>query len=175
MQPRGRVHRKGEPGVAVRADTEQKLYDRLDRALGKYKGKPGVLITALQEAQSIFGYLPRKVIIRVANRLTIPLSEVYSVVSFYSLFSTVPTGRRRIEVCLGTACYVQGAERILRELQELCDARPGKYSPEETFSIATTRCVGACSAAPIIKIGEELHGEMSPEKLPRLLEELEER
>lgn len=158
--------------MAVKTDPGQKQYERLERILRKYKGKPGVLIAALQEAQSICGYLPRKMMIRVANQLTIPLSEVYSVVSFYSLFSTVPTGRHRLEVCLGTACYVQGAETLLRELQTLCDTGPGKSSTENPFSIATTRCVGACGAAPIIKIGEELHGEMTPEKLPRLLEEL---
>ncbi|MGI6614439.1 MAG: NAD(P)H-dependent oxidoreductase subunit E [Dethiobacteria bacterium] len=159
--------------MAVKTDPEEKLYERLDRALKKYKGKPGVLIAALQEAQEIFGYLPRKVMIQVANRLTIPLSEVYSVVSFYSLFSTVPTGKHRLEVCLGTACYVQGAESLLRELQDLCGTEPGKSAAEGPFSISTTRCVGACGAAPIIKIGEELHGEMTPEKLPPLLEGLE--
>ncbi|NLA04180.1 MAG: NAD(P)H-dependent oxidoreductase subunit E [Firmicutes bacterium] len=159
--------------MAVKTDPEQKQEQRLERALRKYKGKPGVLIAALQEAQEIFGYLPRKVLIRVANKLTIPLSEVYSVVSFYSFFSTVPTARHRLEVCLGTACYVQGAETLLRDLQDLCGTGPGKSAAESPFSITTTRCVGACGAAPIVKIGEELHGEMTAEKLPRLLEELE--
>lgn len=161
--------------MALKTDPQDELYERLDRALRKYKGKPGVLIAALQEAQNIFGYLPRKVMIRVANYLTIPLSEVYSVVSFYSQFATVPTGKHRLEVCLGTACYVQGAETLMRELQDLCDTGPGKSSTENPFSISSTRCVGACGAAPIIKIGEELHGEMTPEKLPRLLEDLEEK
>lgn len=159
--------------MAVKTDPEEKLYARLERALNRYKGKPGVLIAALQEAQDIFGYLPRRVMIHVANKLTIPLSEVYSVVSFYSLFSTVPTGKHRLEVCLGTACYVQGAEKLLRELQGLCDSKPGKSGAESPFSVTTTRCVGACGAAPIIKVGEELHGEMTPERLPPLLEELE--
>ena len=166
---------KGSFPVAVKTDPEQKQYERLERVLRKYKGKPGVLIAALQETQSIFGYLPRKVMIHVAILLTIPLSEVYSVVSCYSLFSTVPTGKHHLEGCLGTACYVQGAETLLRELQELCDTGPGKSSTESPFSIATTRCVGACGAAPIIKVEEELHGEMTPDQLPRLLRELEER
>lgn len=161
--------------MAVKDIQEKELYDRLTRALRKYKGKPGVLIAALQEAQDIFGYLPRKVMIHVANQLTIPLSEVYSVVSFYSLFSTVPSGKHRIEVCMGTACYVKGAEKLLRELQERCGEGEGKYSSEGLFSIATTRCVGACSAAPVIKTGDELHGDMNPERLPQLLEELKEK
>ena len=161
--------------MAVKHAQEKELYDRLSATLEKYKGKPGVLIAALQEAQDIFGYLPRKVMFHVANELTIPLAEVYSVVSFYSLFSTVPSGRHRIEVCMGTACYVKGAENLLRELQDRCGAGPGKFSSDGLFSIATTRCVGACSAAPVIKTGDELHGEMSPDRLPQLLEELEEK
>ena len=161
--------------MAVKDIKEKKPHERLSRALRKYKGKPGVLIAALQEAQAIFGYLPRKVMIQVANELTIPLSEVYSVVSFYSLFSTVPSGKHRIEVCMGTACYVKGAEKLLQELQEQCGAGTGKFYSEGLFSIATTRCVGACGSAPIIKTGDELHGEMSPERLPQLLEELKKR
>lgn len=161
--------------MAVKQAPEKELYTQLTAALDKYKGKPGVLIAALQEAQDIFGYLPRKAMIHVANELTIPLAEVYSVASFYSLFSTVPSGRHRIEVCMGTACYVKGAEELLRELQHRCGAGPGKFSSEGLFSIATTRCVGACSAAPVIKTGEELHGEMSPGRLPQFLEELEQK
>lgn len=161
--------------MAVKDVSEQKLYDRLDLALEKYKGKPGVLIAALQEAQAIFGYLPRKTMIHLANELTIPLAEVYSVVSFYSLFSTVPTGRHHIEVCMGTACYVRGAEKLLQELQAQCGAGPGKSTSDGLFSIATTRCVGACSTAPVIKTGEELHGKMNPEQLQQLLKELKKR
>jgi NADH:ubiquinone oxidoreductase subunit E len=163
--------KKGNP-VPTTGVQEKKLYERLTQALEKYKGKPGVLIAALQEAQEIFGYLPRKAMIHVANELTIPLAEVYSVASFYSLFSTVPAGKTRLEVCMGTACYVKGAEKLLQELHKQCGGSPGKFTSEGRFSVATTRCVGACSAAPVIKIGEELHGEMSPEKLPALLEEL---
>ncbi len=161
--------------MALKEVKEKNPSERLTRALRKYKGKPGVLISALQEAQAIYGYLPREVMIHVANELTIPLSEVYSVISFYSLFSTVPSGKHRIEVCMGTACYVKGAEKLLQELQKQCGARPGKYSSENLFSIATTRCVGACGSAPIIKTGDELHGEMSTEQLPQLLEELKKR
>lgn len=159
--------------MAVTDVKEKNPYERLSRALRKFRGKPGVLIAALQETQAIFGYLPREAMIQVANELTIPLSEIYSVASFYSLFSTVPTGKHRIEVCLGTACYVKGAEKLLQELQELCGAGTGKYSAEGLFSIATTRCVGACGSAPIIKTGGELHGEMTPGRLPQFLEELE--
>ncbi len=161
-------------GVAVKParEKETELYDRLTEALEKYKGQPGVLIAALQEAQQIFGYLPRKVMIHVANELTIPLAEVYSVVSFYSLFSTVPTGQLRLEVCMGTACYVKGGQKLLQSLQNKLEVEPGQVTEDGLFSVATTRCVGACSAAPLIKAGDELHGELDPDKLDTLIEEL---
>jgi len=161
--------------LSLKAAAERELYERLTQALEKYKGKRGVLIAALQEAQQIFGYLPRKVMIHVANELTIPLSEVYSVVSFYSLFSTMPTGRIRLEVCMGTACYVKGAEELLKGLKEELGVEPGEVTKDGLFSIATTRCVGACSAAPVLKVGEELHGKMTRDRISPLLEELKQR
>ena len=161
--------------MSLKAAAERELYERLTQALEKYKGKRGVLIAALQEAQQIFGYLPRKVMIHVANELTIPLSEVYSVVSFYSLFSTMPTGRIRLEVCMGTACYVKGAEELLKGLKEELGVEPGEVTKDGLFSIATTRCVGACSAAPVLKVGEELHGKMARDRIGPLLEELKQR
>ncbi len=158
--------------MPVQVSSEKKQYRKLTRALEKYKGRPGVLIQALQEAQEIFGYLPRQVLIHVANELTIPLAEVYSVVSFYSLFSTVPMGRYRLEVCLGTACYVKGAQDLLQKLRYKLKLQPGQISEDGLFSLATTRCVGACSAAPVLKAGEELHGGFTPEGIDALLEEL---
>ncbi len=158
--------------MAVKSARETELYHQLTRALEKYKGKSGVLIAALQEAQQIFGYLPRQVMIHVANELTIPLAEVYSVVSFYSLFSTVPVGLHRLEVCMGTACYVRGAEKLLQGLQDKLGLKPGEVSADGRFSIATTRCTGACGAAPVIKVGDELYGGMNEEGLDRLIKEL---
>ncbi len=158
--------------MAVKPALEKELYDQLTLALEKYKGKPGVLIAALQEAQQIFGYLPRQVMIHLANELTIPLAEVYSVVSFYSLFSTVPVGLHRIEVCMGTACYVRGAESLLKNLRQKLGLKPGEVSEDGRLSIASTRCVGACGAAPVIKVGEDLHGGATEQSLDSLVEEL---
>jgi NADH:ubiquinone oxidoreductase subunit E len=163
---------KGGIQVAVKPAREKELYDQLTLSLEKYKGKPGVLIAALQEAQQIFGYLPRKVMIHVANELTIPLAEVYSVVSFYSLFSTVPMGQHRIEVCMGTACYVRGAEDLVKKLRKKLGVDSSEITEDGRFSVATTRCVGACGAAPVIKVGEDLHGGATPQSIDSLVEEL---
>ncbi len=140
--------------------------------LERYRGKRGALIPLLQETQDILGFLPREALICIANELSIPLAEIYSVVSFYSQFTTVPVGRNRLEICTGTACYVKGSQRLLEELKDRLDLEPGRVSADGRFSLATTRCVGACSAAPVLKIGEELYGEFTLEKIDPLLDEL---
>ena len=150
---------------------ERTPYQELDIVLQKYKGRQGVLIKALQEAQSIFGYLPRKVQIHIARQLDVPLSEVYSVVSFYSLFSTEPVGSRHLEICTGTACYIKGAKQLLKKLEDDLSLTPGKVTKDKKYSLAETRCVGICSAAPVIKMGKESYGHVSPKKLASILEE----
>jgi hypothetical protein len=100
-------------------------YQELDKVLEKYKGQGGVLIKALQEAQEIYGYLPREILIHVAYELDVPLSEVYSVVSFYSLFKTEPSGKCHLEICSGTACYVKGMKDLLEYLEENLSLKPG--------------------------------------------------
>lgn len=146
-------------------------YQELDSVLEKYKGRGGVLIKALQEAQEIYGYLPREILIHIASELDVPLSEVYSVVSFYSLFKTKVPGRCHLEICTGTACYVKGMKDLLEYLEEDLSLQPGKVSEDGKFSISTANCVGSCSTAPVVKIGDELYGEMTVKSLKKLLEE----
>ncbi len=148
-------------------------YDKLDTVLEKYKGRGGVLVKVLQEAQEMYGHLPRELLIHVAYELDVPLSEVYSVVSFYSLFRTKTTGRIHLEVCSGTACYVKGMEDLLEYFRENLSLRPGGITDDEKYSLTTSNCMGVCSSAPVIKIGGELHGEMTLEKLQQLLKEHE--
>jgi len=145
-------------------------FQEIDNVLEKYKGRTGILIKALQESQEIYGYLPRQLLIHIAYKLDVPLSEVYSVVSFYSLFKTEPQGRYHIEVCSGTACYVKGMKDILEYLDEELSLKPGKVTEDGRFSLSTTNCVGACSSAPVIKIGDELFGDMTINRLKQLVE-----
>lgn len=154
----------------LREKTKDK-YPELDAVLQKYKGRGGVLIKALQEAQAMYGYLPRELLVHIAYELDVPLSEIYSVVSFYSLFKTKASGRCHLEICSGTACYVKGMEELLDYLAEELSLRPGGVTADEKFSLSTANCMGACSAAPVLKIGEELHGEMTLESLRQLLKE----
>lgn len=149
---------------------KKEKYREIDKALQKYKGRGGVLIKALQEAQEIYGHLPRDLLVHIAYELDVPLSEIYSVVSFYSFFKTELLGRCHLSVCSGTACYVKGMSELLDYLEENLSLKPGGVTEDGRFSLSTVNCVGACSAAPVIKIGDELYGEMDPERLKQLLE-----
>lgn len=154
----------------LREKTKNK-YPELDGALQKYKGRGGILIKALQEAQAIYGYLPRELLVHIAYELDVPLSEIYSVVSFYSLFKTRPSGRCHLDVCSGTACYVKGMQELLAYLAEELSLQPGGVTADGKFSLSTANCMGVCSTAPALKVGEELHGEVTLESLQQLLKE----
>ncbi|NLW55383.1 MAG: NAD(P)H-dependent oxidoreductase subunit E [Firmicutes bacterium] len=152
--------------------TDEK-YLKLDEVINQYKGKAGGLIPVLHQAQLIFGYLPKDVQIRVAEGLGIPLSEVYSVITFYSLFSLQPRGKHTIGVCLGTACYVKGAAEILQALEENLGVKVGESTEDGLFSLMQTRCIGACGLAPVLTIGEDVYGRLTPEMLPDILKRYE--
>ncbi|MDI3534080.1 MAG: NADP-reducing hydrogenase subunit HndA [Thermosediminibacterales bacterium] len=149
-------------------------FKRLDEVIEKYKGKEGVLITVLHEAQDIFGYLPLDVQKHVADGLGIPLSEVYGVVTFYSFFSLTPRGKYQISVCLGTACYVKGAAKILDKIKEELNVEVGGVTQDELFSLQATRCVGACGLAPVVIINDDVYGRMVPERVPEILKKYKE-
>jgi NADH:ubiquinone oxidoreductase subunit E len=154
---------------------EEKLdqYPELNKVLQEYKGRGGVLLKVLQEAQEIFGHLPREVLIHIAYELDLPFSEIYSVVSFYEFFKTKASGRYHLEICGGTACYVNGMKDLLDYLEEDLALKDG-VSAERTFSVSTANCMGVCSAAPVLKIEGELYGEMTLERLQQLLKRYKE-
>lgn len=164
-----KVEERNMPAKLEETRKNDDRYRQLDKVIAQYEDTEGTLITVLHRAQKIFGYLPREIQIYIANRLGIPLPEVYGVVSFYSLFSTKPRGKYTIEVCLGTACYVKGAEKILEKLKEELKIEPGEISEDGRFTIETTRCLGACSLAPIISIGDDVHGKVSPDQVNEIL------
>lgn len=152
--------------------TDEK-YLKLDEVINQYKGKAGALIPVLHQAQLIFGYLPKEVQIRVAEGLGIPLSEVYSVITFYSLFLLQPRGKHTIGVCLGTACYVKGAAEVLKALEENLGIKVGDSTQDGLFTLMQTRCLGACGLAPVLTIGEDVFGRLTPEMLPDILKRYE--
>ena len=131
---------------------------------------PGALLPVLQEAQGIYGYLPIEVQQMVADGLEISLSEVYGVATFYSQFSLTPKGEHRISVCLGTACYVKGADKILAAIEEKLGIKSGECTPDGLFSIDSCRCVGACGLAPVMMVDDEVYGKMTVDQVDKILD-----
>ncbi|HEY8362774.1 MAG TPA: NADH-quinone oxidoreductase subunit NuoE [Tissierellaceae bacterium] len=134
------------------------------------RNKPGILMPVLQEAQEKFGYLPEEILELISKELKIPLAEIYGVATFYSQFTFVPKGENNISVCLGTACYVKGAEKILEELENILDIKSGETTSDLKFSITPTRCLGACRQAPVINVKDETYGKLKPEDIKEIIE-----
>lgn len=137
----------------------------------KYSSSPGELINILHALQNHFGFLPPEVQLEVAVQLNIPVSQVYGVVTFYSLFTMEPKGKYPISICTGTACYVRGANDIVAECEKILGIKVGQTTPDGKYSLTTLRCVGACGLAPVMMIGEKIHGRIAVDQVGELLNE----
>ena len=142
----------------------------LAKGIEEHKSVPGCLMRVMQEAQAIYGYLPKEVQVMIAEGLGVSLSEVYGVATFYTQFSLSPKGRHRISLCLGTACYVKGADKILEALEEKLGIKCGECTPDGLFSLDSCRCVGACGLAPVMMIDEDVHGKLTVDQLDGILD-----
>lgn len=136
-----------------------------------FGNRAGEVINVLHQVQGKFGYLPAPVQEVVAHELNIPVSRVYGIVSFYSFFTMDPKGKYPIDVCLGTACYVRGAEKVLDAFQRNLKVEIGKCTPDGKFSLNTLRCVGACGLAPVVMVGGKVYGRLTPDQVPAVLAE----
>ncbi|WP_010665321.1 NADH-quinone oxidoreductase subunit NuoE family protein [Marinilabilia salmonicolor] len=137
----------------------------------KFNNEPGELINVLHGAQEMFGYLPAEIQEIVAEEMNVSVAHVYGVVTFYSFFSMLPKGKHPISICMGTACYVRGAEKVLEEFKRHLDVKVGETTPDGKFSLSCLRCVGACGLAPVVTIGERVYGRVSPEDVKGILGE----
>ena len=144
--------------------------EKLTETISKHKNTPGALMLILQEAQDIYGYLPEEVQKRIARELNIDLEEVYGVSTFYSQFSLVPKGEYNISVCMGTACYVKGASKILDKLTDKLGIGPEECTEDGKFSLTACRCIGACGLAPVMTINGEVYGRLKPSDIDVILE-----
>ncbi len=144
-------------------------YVALDEAIARHKGEPGALMPVLQEAQNIFGYVPMDVQQIIADGLGTTLAEVYGVATFYAQFSLEPKGQYVVGVCLGTACYVKGSQKVLDKLSEELKVPVGKTTPDGRFTLNATRCLGACGLAPVMMINDEVYGRLTPDEVPGIL------
>jgi NADH-quinone oxidoreductase E subunit len=154
-------------------DQDTERIEKIMKVIEECKGKSGILIEVLHKVQDIYGYLPLKVQKLIAKGLDIPLAEVYGVVTFYSQFSIEPKGKYKIQVCLGTACYVRGSSKVLDKLCEKLNTKVGKCTQDGKFSIEAARCLGACGLAPVLMINGEVYGKVTVEKLDEILAKYE--
>lgn len=142
---------------------------KLKEIIEENKGKQGSLMPVLHEAQKMFGYLPIEVQSIISEGLNVPLSEIYGVVTFYSQFSLVPKGKYEIGVCLGTACYVKGAQGIIDKIKNELNIEVNGTTTDRKFSLQATRCIGACGLAPVMTINEDVYGKLKSEEISEIL------
>ncbi len=143
--------------------------ERLTEILGKYEADQSTIIAVLQDVQQEFGYLPKDAIHTVSTEMNIPLSRVLSLATFFNAFSLKPKGKHPINVCMGTACHVRGAQLILEKLERELEIKSGNTTQDGNFSVEEVRCVGCCGLAPVIMVGDEFHGKLSQTKVPGVL------
>lgn len=146
--------------------TKQKISSILDG----YERDPGMMVAILQDIQAEYNYLPKETLIQVSEGLDIPLTQVYSVATFFKAFSLKPRGRHIINVCLGTACHVRGASRVLDEIGRRLGIKAGETTEDFRFTMETVNCVGACALGPIVVIDGKYSGQMKTDKVKTLLE-----
>ncbi|TYQ16468.1 UNVERIFIED_CONTAM: NAD(P)-dependent iron-only hydrogenase diaphorase component iron-sulfur protein [Acetivibrio alkalicellulosi] len=148
--------------------------EKLQEIIKKHKETKGALIPVLHEAQELYGYLPIEVQKMVAEGLGVSLSEVYGVVTFYTQFSLNPKGKYKIQVCMGTACYVKGAGQILDKLKEKLGLDVDQCSEDGLFSLEACRCIGACGLAPVITVNEDVYGRIGPDDVEGIIKKYKE-
>jgi NADH:ubiquinone oxidoreductase subunit E len=151
-------------------DAEDEQTRTVDAIIDSHGGSRESMITVLQDSNKAFNYLPEEVLHRISTRLGVPYAEVYGAESFYKAFSLEPRGEHIVQVCLGTACHVRGARRIIEELERRLDVSAGSTTKDRLFTLETVNCLGACALGPIIAMDGEFHGSMTAAKVPSLLE-----
>lgn len=143
--------------------------ERIDQIIDKHRGDPNELIQILLELQRENHWLPKEALERISKRLQVPLSRIQHIVTFYKAFSLVPRGRHEIHICMGTACHVRGAPRLLDTVQDLIGIKPGETDTELKFSLETVNCLGCCALGPVMEIDGKHHGNMAPGQIEGVL------
>ena len=147
--------------------------DRIDQIIDKHQGKASSLIQVLLEIQSEHHWLPKDALKRVSEKLQVPLTRILHIATFYKAFSLVPKGRHEVHICVGTACHVRGATRVLDSVQDLIGIKPGETDLDLKFSLETVNCVGCCALGPVMEIDGKTYGKMTPGETSDVLKNYE--
>ncbi len=145
-------------------------FAKLHEVIESHKDMQGPLMPILHEAQHIFGAIPLEVQKTISEKMNVPLAEIYGVVTFYSQFTLEPKGEYLISICLGTACYVRGAQQLIDKVVEMTGVGVGKTSLDGKYSIEATRCIGACGLAPVLTVNEDVYGRLVVADIPGIIQ-----
>jgi NADH:ubiquinone oxidoreductase subunit E len=149
---------------------DQLKFEKLKAVIEQQRDQHGNIMSVMQEAQNIFGYLSKEVQKFIAEGLHVPLTDIYGVATFYTQFSLEPKGRFQIGVCMGTACYVRGSQKILDALVKELNVEVNATTPDGLFTLEATRCLGCCGLAPVLMIGDDVYGRLDEGKIPSIVQ-----
>ncbi len=155
----------------IKIQISQESKDKIAEICKSFNNQPGELINVLHKTQEFLGYLPAEAQEVIAKELNMSAAKVYGVVSFYSFFTMIPKGKYPVSVCMGTACYVRGAEKVLDEFKKQLNLNVGETGADGMFSLAALRCVGACGLAPVVLVGEKVFGRLAPDDVKGIIDE----
>jgi len=144
--------------------------DGVAEIVARYDNDPGMLIPIMQDVQAACGYLPKEELKEISSRLRVPLSRIYSVATFYASFRLMPKGEHTIQLCMGTVCFLKGADKISKAIQKEFELVPGGTSPDGMFTFAPVNCVGACAMAPVMVVDGQYHGGLAVHSAVELLQ-----
>ena len=144
---------------------------KVDEIIDKYNAEKSSLIGIFQDIQAEWRYLPREAIVRVVERLGIPVTQAYMVATFYKSFSLVPRGEHEIHVCLGTACHLRGGQRLVENFERTLNVKAGETTADMKFTLETVNCLGACALAPLVRVDQKNYGKMSGDRIAKIIKE----
>lgn len=150
---------------------EQILQD-VDAVIDQWGAKPESLLQIMLDVNHKFNYLPKESLLRISERLRMPISQIYSVANFFKVFSLTPRGRTMVQVCTGTACHVKGAPKLLDRMRQDLGLEPGQTTEDLALTLETVNCVGACASAPVVVVSGETYSEVTPNKMAALVKEI---
>ena len=157
----------------IKIELRKEDVDKIKEICSSFNNDPLELINVLHSNQEHFGYLPAEIQEVISDCLEVPVAKVYGVVTFYSFFTMTPKGKHPISICMGTACYVRGAEKVLDEFKKELGIQVGQSTKDNKFSLSSLRCVGACGLAPVVLVGEKTYGRVAPDDVKNILKEYE--
>jgi NADP-reducing hydrogenase subunit HndA len=156
---------------SIKIELRQEDVAKIREICASFKNDPQELINVLHKCQENFGYLPAEMQEVISNELDVPVARIYGVVTFYSFFTMTPKGKHPISICMGTACYVRGAEKVLEEFRKELGLQVGQTTDDGKFSLSSLRCVGACGLAPVVMVGDKTLGRVAPDDVRNIIKE----